>query len=221
MNNTTSEQFSDGLFRIKINRQVYEVPNSHYTGRLLLELAGLTPVEDYAIYQKMADHSSKKIEYDEVVDLSIPGVERFYTMKLNLTEGFESLRSMFSLIEDDHEFLKVNGYKYETVSENRINRLIIYNFIIPSGYNVETASLFLRIEQNYPDTEIDMFYLNPHLQRIDGKSIKALTYEDFDGKSWQRWSRHRSGDNRWRPEIDCVRTHIELIYEVLNLELRK
>ncbi len=221
MNESAPEHIAENLYRIMINRQVYEVPNSHYTGRQLLELAGLTPVEEYAIYQKMADHSSRKIEYDEVVDISVQGPERFYTMKLNLTEGFKSLRSMFSLIEDDYEFLKVNGYEYEAVSENRVNRLIIYNFNVPPGYNVSTSNLYLRIEPNYPDTEIDMFYFYPHLQKIDGKMIEALIYEDFDGKSWQRWSRHRSGENKWRPEIDCVRTHVELINEVLKLELKK
>ncbi len=221
MKNTATEQNSVSLFRITINRTVYEVPNSHYTGRQLLELAGLIPIETYALYQKMADHSSKKIDYDEVVDVSVQGPERFYTIKLNLTEGFKSLRLMFRLSEDDVEFLHANKYEYETISENRVNRLVINNFSVPPGYNIETVNLFLRIEQNYPDSEIDMFYVYPHLQRSDGKGIRALTYENFEGKSWQRWSRHRSGENKWRPGIDGVRTHIELINELLKMELNK
>ena len=66
-----------------------------------------------------------------------------------------------------------------------------------------------------------MFYFHPHLKKIDGKEIAALTYEEFEGKSWQRWSRHRSTESKWRPGIDSIRTHIELINEVLKLELNK
>ncbi|MBX9746205.1 MAG: hypothetical protein K2X34_04840, partial [Hyphomonadaceae bacterium] len=55
----------------------------------------------------------------------------------------------------------------------------------------------------------------------DGRAIGALAHDDFDGKTWQRWSRHRTPANRWRPGIDGLSTHFALVQEWLARELMK
>ncbi len=79
----------------------------------------------------------------------------------------------------------------------------------------------LRIEPNYPDTQIDMVYFSPSFTRADNKAIKAVTAQNFDGKIWQQWSRHRTGKNPWRPGVDDISTHLLLVDYWLKSELNK
>lgn len=108
-----------------------------------------------------------------------------------------------------------------TVTENRINRVVIYDYPVPDGYNIKKVNLNLRIEANYPDVQIDMVYFYPALVRKDNTPIKALAIDNFDEKSWQRWSRHRTPKNPWRPGIDDISTHLLLVDEWLISELAK
>jgi hypothetical protein len=66
-----------------------------------------------------------------------------------------------------------------------------------------------------------MVYFYPRLARLDGKAIAATADDTFDGKAWQRWSRHRTPQNPWRPGLDNLGSHIALVKEWLQLELRK
>jgi hypothetical protein len=45
------------------------------------------PPERYRLDQKLRDGTIKKIELNDVVDLTLPGLERFMTIPLDQTEG--------------------------------------------------------------------------------------------------------------------------------------
>ena len=77
------------------------------------------------------------------------------------------------------------------------------------------------IPDNYSDSQIDMVYFNPHLARADGRAIGALATQTIAGVSWQRWSRHRTGANPWRPGVDDVASHLALVDEWLRREFSK
>jgi len=74
-------------YRIKIDKEKYEVEAPALTGRQLLELAGKTPPENFMIHQKLKGGATKKIELDMLADFTEPGVERFMTIPLDQTEG--------------------------------------------------------------------------------------------------------------------------------------
>ena len=74
-------------YRIRIDKEKYEVESSSLTGRQLLELAGKIPPENYMIHQKLKGGETKKIELDMLADFTEPGVERFMTIPLDQTEG--------------------------------------------------------------------------------------------------------------------------------------
>ncbi len=131
------------------------------------------------------------------------------------------MRRQFTLTGEDDHFLHAQPLGWEAISEGDIKRIIIYSFPVPEGYNIKEANLNLRIEPTYPDTQIDMVYFFPKLSRLDGKVIKAIIDDQFDGKIWQRWSRHRTNQNPWRPGIDNLETHLILVSEWLRLELQK
>ncbi|HYT93260.1 MAG TPA: multiubiquitin domain-containing protein [Gemmataceae bacterium] len=74
-------------YRIRIDRQTYDVSHQTMTGRQLLRLAGKQAAERYMISQKSRGGQVRKLELDEVADFTDPGVERFMTLAKDQTEG--------------------------------------------------------------------------------------------------------------------------------------
>lgn len=127
------------------------------------------------------------------------------------------MRREFRLPEEDEQSLNARGLPWETILEGGSRWLIIHEYPIPAAYNHATVSLALLIPPGYPDTQIDMVYFYPAL--ANGRSINALSPHALDGKTWQRWSRHRTGLNSWRPGIDGVDTHLGSVDDWLRREL--
>ncbi len=73
-------------YRIRIDKQNYEVSTSTLTGKEILDLAGKTP-ETYLLYLHLKGGQTRAIKATDSVDLTEPGIERFSTMKIENTEG--------------------------------------------------------------------------------------------------------------------------------------
>ena len=63
-------------FRFKLNGQIFEAKKV-ITGREILEIAELEPVEDYELLLKIDKKEFEPIQLGESVDLSTPGIEAF------------------------------------------------------------------------------------------------------------------------------------------------
>lgn len=126
-----------------------------------------------------------------------------------------------NLPEEDTLYLSSSGRTWSLVPDGNNLLLIINSYTIPSGYTVTTSDLALQIIRGYPDTQIDMVYFSPALVRTNGASIPAIANVTLAGRNWQRWSRHRTASNPWRPGIDCVETHLAQVDEWLRRELSK
>jgi hypothetical protein len=74
-------------YRIRIDKDYYEVHVSEMSGSEILTLAGKTPPNRFRLDQKLKGGATKKIELNDIVDFSTPGVERFQTLPLDQTEG--------------------------------------------------------------------------------------------------------------------------------------
>ena len=131
------------------------------------------------------------------------------------------LRRDFELPEFDQVFLDARGLPWEAVLEGGVRWLVLHDYPVASGYNATQASVALQLPASYPDTQIDMVYFFPHLGRKDGKAIGRLENQSLGGKVWQRWSRHRTQVNPWRRGYDCVDTHLLLVDEWLEREVRR
>jgi hypothetical protein len=128
-------------------------------------------------------------------------------------------RREIELPSGDVEFLDSQHPGWESIRNGSANWLLVSQFALPVGYTVATTQVALRIESGYPDTQIDMAYFHPALRRQDGKSIPATESTDtIDGKTFQRWSRHRTAANPWRPGIDDVSTHLAQVQHWLARE---
>ncbi len=129
-------------------------------------------------------------------------------------------RRQFELPATDREYLDGRGLYWETVSENNTRWLLVHDYPIVAGYTSSSASLALELPKSYPDTQIDMVYFRPQLTLIEQGAIRQLTDRSFDGERWQRWSRHRTNANPWRRGYDSVETHLLLVEEWLEREVR-
>ena len=74
-------------YRIKINGTGYVLSDPVPTGREVLTLAGLLPVENYTLRVKAAGSKPEKVGLDYNVDLRQPGVEKFKALPRDQTEG--------------------------------------------------------------------------------------------------------------------------------------
>jgi hypothetical protein len=129
------------------------------------------------------------------------------------------MRREFALPEEDTQYLTTSGFIWETIKENG-NWVLIHSYPVPDGYNVKEVSVALRVDPGYPSSQIDMAYFYPQLQRMDGKVIGALSAQVLLGNQWQRWSRHRTGLNPWRPGVDDICTHLALVSHWLEREFQ-
>jgi hypothetical protein len=210
----------DHKYRIRIDRERYEVAKPRISGREILALAGKTP-EEYLLHQRLRGGGTRAIQANEVVDLTGPGPERFMTMKRETQEGQTATRRQFRLAAADETYLTEAFPKWEAVADNGAQWLLVPQFPLPVGYNATNADLGVWLVAGYPDTALDMAYFVPALARVDGKAIPNLSTHPFDGRVWQRWSRHRTAANPWTVGEDNVSTHVAYINWFLAEEFRK
>lgn len=132
-----------------------------------------------------------------------------------------SLRRQFDLLPEDQKFLDDYGLPWETIIDGS-HWVLIHDFLTPEGYVHPKVTAAIRMETGYPNTALDMVYFFPALARKDGKQIKATgSPQQLDGKTYQRWSRHRTGQNPWKIGHDNLGTHIFLIEDWLEREFEK
>lgn len=74
-----------GPYKIRINKDFFDWPQSTITGAEILKLANKDTAKN-AAYQFVRG-KPKRVMPDERVDLTEPGVERFETLPLDQTEG--------------------------------------------------------------------------------------------------------------------------------------
>ena len=74
-------------YQIKVDREKYKVGVDSLKGSEILELAGKKPFTRYQLNQKFRGGLVEKVGYEEVINFTTPGVERFMTIPLDQTEG--------------------------------------------------------------------------------------------------------------------------------------
>lgn len=74
-------------YRIRINGERYVVHTATPTGRQILELANLTPPNNYTLRVKFFSKRPQKVGLNEEINLRQPGVEKFKALPRDQTEG--------------------------------------------------------------------------------------------------------------------------------------
>jgi hypothetical protein len=206
-------------YRIRVDKEYFTVHVPEMTGRQILELAKKTPVDRWLLNQKLRHGQIKAIGLDEVVDFTAHGVERFMTLPKDQTEGHGSQRRMFALPEEDVEGLNAAGLAWETVTEGRCSWLLVHGLALPPKLGGTPVSVAISIPSGYPTAALDMAFMYPPVRRPDGRQIPATqASQALDGKHWQRWSRHYTATNPWRPGEYNTVTHLQLVRQWFDRE---
>ena len=205
-------------YLLKINREKYKTEKEKLTGAEILALARKDPKSHRL--RMFTKNGKVIIDATQTIDLTECGVERFVAEPLDCTEGFV-VKNQFALPDEDIEFLSSLQSNVEMIQEGNNRWLIFRDYKIPNGYNLKIADLAILIPPHYPTTALDMMYFYPSLVRKDGAIIKALSHQSIEGKTYQRWSRHRTAANRWNPNTDNVESHVDLMARCLVSELDK
>lgn len=133
-----------------------------------------------------------------------------------------TLRRQFDVLPADRQFLEDYGLPWETILDGSQMWVLIHNFPAPAGYNHERVTAAIRLETGYPNVELNMVYFFPALARKDARKIGATdATQAIDGKSYQRWSRHRTGQNPWKVGRDNLGSHVILIEDWLAREFER
>ncbi|TVM30540.1 E2/UBC family protein [Oceanidesulfovibrio marinus] len=128
------------------------------------------------------------------------------------------IRRQFPLLPKDEKFLEEYGLPWETIVDGS-QWVLIHDFPTHERYNHFQVTAAIRMETGYPNVQLDMVYFHPHLARNDGKPIKATNVtQKLDDRIFQRWSRHRTQANPWKPGKDDLSSHIILVEDWLSRE---
>jgi hypothetical protein len=199
-------------YRILIDRQRFEVSDSAMRGEEILALVGKASAE-WVLAQKLRGGRREVIQPEQLVDFRTPGIERFETVERQVQAG-----APVPLLDEDREFLDSLGLRWEFVTEGSTRAVVISGVQVPAAYRPSPIDIMIQVPPNYPAAPLDMFWCSPALTRVDQRAIPQLVVQAFAGRSWQRWSRHRSGATRWRAGIDNLATHFLLVQAVLEAE---
>lgn len=132
------------------------------------------------------------------------------------------MRRQFELLPEDIEHLDSHGYQWEAVLDNGSHWLLLHSFPIPTGYIQSASVAALLIPPTYPDSQIDMVFFNPSIQRTDGQAIpQTQATVAICGELYQRWSRHRTAENPWEPGVDNIERHLYLVQHWLRREFKE
>lgn len=126
----------------------------------------------------------------------------------------------FSLPEDDEEYLKEKGWKYELLSETMPDGTSRNGIHFPEfpfdgnlyraddGQRATHCAVLVLIPTGYATTRLDSFYTIPRLRRPDGGDPVNTSFPNsLFQRDWQFWSRHLE-DADWRAGIDGIDTFI-------------
>ncbi len=201
---------NDRSFRFELDGQKLEWGGTYISGLTLKKLAGVDPVK-YGVWLEVRGAEDRPIADAELVDLSAPGVERFFTGIVQTTEG----RPTATLPLQCRQYLSSRGIAFSELDEGGQKAVILHGIALPAGkFDAHAADILILLPAGYPDAAPDMFYAQPWLRlaatnRYPNAADQSIS---FGGKAWQRWSRH---NNDWRRGVDGIWTMVKRVEAAL------
>ena len=209
-------------WKLKVQDVVLTILTPTIVVRDALVKAGIDPTTGWTAAIKYKDAPREAITLDGIIDLTRKGIEKLWLRPSHIQNGEAkpSFPRAFALRDEDEDYLSKSDLKLETIVENGRRWAILRDFPLPAGYTFPAADIAIEVPPTYPTAQLDMFYCHPHLARTSGETIpQTQSSQSIEGKSYQRWSRHRSGATTWKPESDSIITHIAIIADAISNEV--
>lgn len=203
-------------YRFRVNQERYTTTDYTIKGRAVLALADCDPPESFDLFLKRPGEPPRRVSLDETIDLREKGIEKFFTVKREQTEGEAEPAPPWPLPPEDVEFLArwEGAVSYHTDGKKRW--VVFDPFPLPSGYLPTRLKAAIQITKDYPRTKLDMIWFDQEVHRSDGKPIRKVKVQSVLGARWQRWSRHYPWQNDYR-----IETHLERMIQALHEGLEK
>jgi hypothetical protein len=196
---------------IVINNRAYEAPSASMTGREIKQLAN-APIE-YLLFRVVGapdqapGGNDEQVADDQRIDLK-PGT-RFRVVNAATFGGQIELPPLLSR---HIRQLERNGFQVD-IEVNLTNPsqflVILKPYALPPGWNRATTPLMVMTDVSYPNSRMDMFWVEPGLALASGaipKSGDAI--EIYNNKSWQRFSWHTK---TWTVGLDDLISYLQTI----------
>lgn len=120
------------------------------------------------------------------------------------------------LPESDAAFLADRMIAHEVVIEGGSTSVVITDWTLPPGFDQSSSDLLVRLQPGYPDVPPDMWWFDPAIKLVGGRSIPATEVtETHLGRAWQRWSRHLQ-PSQWQSGSDGLESYLALIRRELD-----
>lgn len=183
--------------------------------------AGFADTNAWIIHLKVEGQPKRQINASDMIDLRAPGVEkvRLTPKQVDNGEAHSAPRRDFDLLPVDHTYLDNLGLAWETLIEREQRWLVISDYPVARGYQVNSVKLALLVPLPYPHAQIDMFHVFPALAKNDGGAIPNLMQQVIGNIAFQTWSRHRGQESVWNPHRDNVVTHLALVESAIAKEV--
>jgi hypothetical protein len=95
--------------------------------------------------------------------------------------------------------------------------VVLPDFRFPPGFQPERGDVLLLLPFGFPDTQPDMFWVDPPVALHGAAPAATEVREQHLGRTWQRFSRHLDASG-WRPGTDGLQTYVALLRTRLRLE---
>lgn len=123
---------------------------------------------------------------------------------------------MVTLPKECQNHLHNRKIRFEGCVDGDRKAIVLKEFALPEGrFDVSTADILILLPDGYPDAPPDMFYTIPRLKLATSGDFPSRTDGslEFNGHTWQQWSRHSTS---WRPGVDGIWTMIKRIENALE-----
>lgn len=115
----------------------------------------------------------------------------------------------------DQSFLTERAIAHDIRAEAGMTCVVLADWLLPSGYDRQSACLLVRLPSGYPDVPPDMWWFDPPVRLANGSAAAATDVSEHHvGRSWQRWSRHFQ-PGQWKSGTDGLESYLALIREEL------
>jgi len=115
----------------------------------------------------------------------------------------------------DRRYLMQRGVSFTEIEQPQKAVLLQGYGLPPARFDAANADMLILLPGAYPDCAPDMFYARPWL-RLGGSQAYPRAADqtlEFQGDSWQRWSRH---NDAWRPGVDGIWTMLKRVEAALQ-----
>lgn len=116
----------------------------------------------------------------------------------------------------DRTYLIERGIAFDEVDATE-KGVIFRDYVLPAGrFDQPKADILVLLPPGYPDVRPDMFFATPWIKLSKSSQYRRAADQahDFQGRRWQRWSRH---NDQWRPGVDGIWTMLRRIDTALEV----